>query len=80
MPAVLDRPIPTLNKLREAVRIRTRIVQLERKLTQLFGTSAREQNSYGFSAPEMDRIGARLHARAKKHLGGGKSKTLPPEN
>jgi hypothetical protein len=75
MPAVLERPIPSLDALREAVSLRREIEQLEQKLHDLFdGRTTR--NSYGFSAPEMDRIGAKLHARAKKHIGSGKSKTL----
>ena len=75
MPAVLERPIPSLDALREAVSLRKEIEQLEQKLHGLFGGRP-ARNSYGFSGPEMDRIGTRLHARAKKHLGAGKSKTL----
>src|SRR2546421_711486 len=37
MPVVLERPVPPLDKLKEAVRLCTQIKNLERRLESLFG-------------------------------------------
>lgn len=74
MPALLGRPVPTLDKLREAVRLRTQIRDLERRLAHLFGRPATGRNAYGFSGSEMTKIGTRLHARAKRRIANGQSR------
>ena len=74
MPAVLERPVPTLNKLKEAIRLRTQIKSLERRLESLFARPRMDRNSHGLSASEMDKIGMKLHARAKKRIASGQSK------
>jgi hypothetical protein len=77
MPFTLDPPVLTVRRLEEAVRIRRRIDQLERRLRALF--SARREskrNSYGFSGAEMSKIGANLHVRAKERITNGRSRAF----
>jgi hypothetical protein len=77
MPFTLDPPALTVGRLQEAVRIRRRIDQLERRLRALF--SARREskrNSYGFSGEEMSKIGANLHVRAKERITNGRSRAF----
>jgi hypothetical protein len=77
MPVTLDPPALTVDRLQEALRIRRRIDQLERRLRALF--SARREskrNSYGLSGEEMSKIGANLHARAKERITSGRSKAF----
>ena len=77
MQFTLDPPALTVGRLQEAVRIRRRIDQLERRLRALF--SARREskrNSYGFSGEEMSKIGANLHARAKERITNGRGRAF----
>jgi len=77
MPFTLDPPALTVGRLQEAVRIRRRIDQLERRLKALF--SARREskrNSYSFSSEEMSKIGANLHVRAKERITTGRSRAF----
>jgi hypothetical protein len=77
MPFTLDPPALTAGRLQEAVRIRRRIDQLERRLRALF--SARREskrNSYGFSGAEMSKIGTNLHVRAKERITNGRSRAF----
>lgn len=74
MPAVLEKALPTVKKLQEGIRIRREIAKLEKQLRYLFGGSNSTVNSYGFSADEMNTVGARLHAKAKKRIAAGRSK------
>ena len=74
MQLTLDPPVLTVDRLQEAVRIRRRIDQLERKLRALFGARRESTRiSYGFSGEEMSKIGAKLHAGAKERIASGRS-------
>ena len=60
MPFTLDPPALTVGRLQEAVRIRRRIDQLERRLRALFSAQPEsKRSSYGFSGEEMSKIGAK---------------------
>jgi hypothetical protein len=77
MPFALDPPALTLGRLQEAVRIRRRIDQLERRLKALFNARRESKpNSYGLSGGEMSKIGANLHARAKERITNGRSRAF----
>jgi hypothetical protein len=77
MQLTLDPPALTVDRLQEAVRIRRRIDQLERRLRALFGARREsKRNSYGFSGKEMSKIGAKLHARAKDRIKSGQSRAF----
>jgi hypothetical protein len=67
MEFTLDSPALTVDRLQEAVRIRRRIDQLERRLRVLFGARREsKRNSYGSSGEGMSKIGAKLRARAQE--------------
>ena len=77
MQLTLDPPELTIDRLQEAVRIRRRIDQLERRLRALFGARREsKRNAYGFSGEEMSKIGAKLHARAKERTTNGRSRVF----
>lgn len=76
MPFTLDPPVLTVGRLQEAVRIRRRIDQLERRLRALFSAGESKRNSYGFSGEEMSKIGANLHVRAKERITNGRSRAF----
>lgn len=77
MPFTLDPPALTVGRLQEAVRIRRRIDQLERRLRALFSAQREsKRNSYGFSGEEMSKIGMNLHARAKERITHGRSRAF----
>lgn len=77
MPFTLDPPALTVGRLQEAVRIRRRIDQLERRLRALFSAGREsKRNSYGFSGEEMSKIGANLHVRAKERITNGRSRAF----
>lgn len=68
MPATLDRPQLT-DRLRQALRLRTQIDKLERRLNTLVRGVPKHllaRNRYGFTAAEMNTIARNLHARAKE--------------
>ncbi len=75
MPRAVSAVVPSLKDLEEAIRLRREIQRLERRLGALFGQPADlAVNTFGFSADEMRRIGAKLHARAKERSATGKSR------
>ncbi len=76
MPFTLNPPALTVGRLQEAVRIRRRIDQLERRLRALFSAGESKRNSYGFSGEEMSKIGANLHVRAKERITTGRSRAF----
>jgi hypothetical protein len=77
MQFTLDPPALTVDRLQEAVRIRRRIDQLERRLRALFSAQPEsKRNSYGFSGAEMSEIGAKLHARAQERITSGRSRVF----
>src|SRR5437868_13404577 len=77
MPLTLDAPALTVDRLQEAVRIRSRIDRLERRLRALFSVQREsKRSSYGFSGEEMSKIGAKLHARAKERSATGRSRAF----
>jgi hypothetical protein len=75
MPATLTRH--RVERLQEAIRLRSEIDKLERKLVTLLNGVPRNllvRNDYGFTAAEMSKIAQNLHGRAKERIALGQNK------
>lgn len=77
MPATVERPLNSADRLKLAIKMRKQIAQLERKLGLLLRHVPKYllvRNEYGLGAVEMKKIAQKLHAKAKEGIARGRSK------